>query len=145
MDLKNFKRPFHIICSHCGKEVEIYPNDIERRYQKAKREANEIFEQIRLFKSEYRGDYKTNEWFKRTQRAYAHKTKEVADLKQTRKMLRDEAEMQAYRAFKSVVKENVGEETFMKWIAEAEDMIQYSTYDTAKNKYSSAMSRPNDI
>ena len=73
MDLSKMKKPFHIVCPHCKKEVELYANDIEKRYQRAKKELAEIREQIALFKSEYRKDYKTNEWFKKAQRAFAHK------------------------------------------------------------------------
>lgn len=145
MDISKLKKPFHIVCPHCKKEVEIYANDIEKRYQKAKRELAEIAEQINLFKSEYREDYKTNKWFKSVQKAYAHKQQEICELKKTRGMLIEEGERQLFRAFKDIVKLNLGEETFMKWIREAENDIQYNTYDTAVQKYSPIMSKPEKL
>lgn len=144
MDLKSIKKPFHIECPHCRKEVEIYANDIEKRYERAKKELIEIKAQIDLYKSEYREDYKNNEWFKRVKKAYAHKCEEVTKLKQTKKMLNKESEKQFERAFYEVVKMNVDNETFMKWVKEAESDIQYHTYDTAIQKYSPIMSRPNE-
>lgn len=142
MDLKTIKKPFHIVCPHCGKEVELWANDIEKRYQKAKQELHDIKFQIDMFNSDYHKDYKTNEWFKNAKKAYNHKTKEVAMLKQTRKMLMDEAEKQRERAFLDVVKRSVSHETFMKWITEAEDDIQFSTYDMAKQKSSQILGSP---
>ena len=143
MDISKLKKPFHIVCPHCKKEVEIYANDIEKRYQNTKRELAEIAEQIRLFKSEYREDYKTNKWFKSAQRAYAHKQQELCELKKTRGMLIEEGERQLFRAFKDIVKLNLGEEKTVKWLKEAEENIQYNTYDTAIQKYSTIMSQPN--
>ena len=144
MDIRNLKKPFHIVCPHCNKDVELWANDIEKRYEKAKKELAEIREQINLFNSEYREDYKNNEWFKKVKKAYAYKNKEVAELKQTKKMLAKESEKQFESAFKDVVKRNVDRETFMKWVKEAEDDIQYNTYDTAVQRYSTIMSTPNN-
>ena len=59
-------------------------------------------------------------------------------------MLCEEGERQAFQAFKNIVKQNVGEETYIKWVNEAEDEIQYNIYDTAIQKYSPIMSRPNN-
>ncbi len=145
MDIKNLKKPFHIICPHCKKDVELWANDIEKRYEKAKKELSDIREQINLYNSEYREDYKNNEWFKRIKKAYAHKCEEVAALKQTKKMLEKECEKQFERAFYDVVKRNVDHETFMKFVKEAEDDIQYNIYDTAVQKYSPIMSRPDKL
>lgn len=144
MDISRIKKPFHIVCPHCKTEVELWANDIERRYEKAKKEVAEILEQITLFKSEYREDYKNNDWFKRAKRAYAHKCEEVAKLKQTKKMLAKESEKQFERAFYEVVKRTVDRDTFMKYVKEAEEDIQYSTYDMAVQKYSTIMSAPNN-
>ncbi len=144
MDLSRMTKPFHIVCPHCHKEVELYANDIERRYERAKKQLADIREQINIFNSVYREDYKTNEWFKKAKKAYAHKVEEVAALKQTKKMLAKEGEKQFESAFKDVVKRNVDPETFMKWVKEAEDDIQYNTYDTAIQKYSTIMSTPNN-
>lgn len=144
MDISRLKKPFHIVCPHCKKEVELWANDIEKRYEKAKKELAEMREQINLFNSEYREDYKSNDWFKRVKKAYAHKCEEVAALKQTKKMLSKESEKQFESAFKDVVKRNVDHETFIKWVKEAEDDIQYNTYDTAIQKFSPIMSTPNN-
>lgn len=144
MDISKIKKPFHIVCPHCHKDVEIWANDIEKRYEKAKKELADIKEQIDLFKSEYREDYKTNEWYKKVRKAYAHKVEEVTELKQTKKMLAKESEKQFERAFYDVVKLSVDHDTFMKWVKEAEDDIQYNVYDTAIQKHSTIMSQPNN-
>lgn len=144
MDISRLKKPFHIACPHCGKELELYANEIEKKYEAAKKELAEIKAQIDLFNSEYREDYKTNEWYKKARKAYAHKCEEVAKLKQAKKMLAKEAEKQFERAFYDVVKMSVDNETFMKWVEEAEDAIQYHTYDTAIQKYSPILSKPNE-
>lgn len=141
MDISKLKKPFHIVCPHCNKDVELWANDIERRYEKAKKELADIREQINLFNTEYHKDYKSNDWFKRVKKAYAYKCEEVAALKQTKKMLAQESEKQFESAFKDVVKRNVDHETFIKWVKEAEDDIQYNTYDTAVQKFSPLMSK----
>lgn len=144
MDISNLRKPFHIVCPHCHKDVELWANDIERRYEKAKKELVEIQEQINLFKSEYREDYKTNQWYKKVKKAYAHKLEEVAELKQTRKMLVKECEKQFKEAFYDVVRLAVDHDTFMKWVKEAEGDIQYNAYDMAIQKHSTIMSQPNN-
>ena len=144
MDISKIKKPFHIVCPHCKKDVELWANDIERRYEKAKKELVEIQEQINLFKSEYREDYKTNEWYKRVKKAFAHKCEEVAELKQTKKMLAMESEKQFRDAFYDAVKRTLDHDTFMKFVKEAEDDIQYNVYDMAIQKHSTIMSQPNN-
>lgn len=144
MDISRIKKPFHIVCPHCNKDVELWANDIEKRYEKAKKELADIREQINLFNSEYRKDYKNNEWYKKVRKAYAHKCEEVAKLKQTKKMLAKESKKQFERAFYEVVKRTVDHDTFMKYVAEAEEDIQYNTYDMAVQKYSTIMSAPNN-
>lgn len=124
--------------------MEIWANDIEKRYENAKRELADIKQQIDLFNSEYRQDYKTNEWYKKVKKAYAYKCEEVSKLKQLKKMLAKESEKQFRDVFYYAVKRMVDQETFMKFVKEAEDDIQYNVYDMAVQKHSVIMSQPNN-
>ena len=59
-------------------------------------------------------------------------------------MLAKESKKQFERAFYDVVKLSVDHDTFMKWVKEAEDDIQYNAYDMAIQKHSTIMSAPNN-
>lgn len=76
------------------------------------------------------------DWWLRAKRTLAYKQKELARLKALRKANDQQINVMEYQAFKAVVKENVGEETYISWLTQANKELEaYKVSGLMRHEY----------
>ena len=99
-------------------------------------EMAEIMKQLEIFKSEYRPDFKTNQWRAQASHALAIKQKQLKELKEFRKVANQIVGKQKLEIFVKLVKENIPEKLYIRLQEQADAEMKYNTYDTAVQRYS---------
>ena len=83
--------------------------------------------------------YQRTDWWLAAKKAVTEKRKELTELKALRKIYNEQRNKNIDAYFKQIVKEQVGEETYIKWMQKADEEAEaYSMKDIMRTPYAKA-------
>lgn len=136
---------YQLTCPKCKHEFR-YSNDyIDHNIAKLGLEIKDIMDQLAEHKKlPYSEQRSRTEWWLNAKKALDIKTKEVTKLKAIRKSASQITTQYKYDLLKSFVKEQLGEEEYMKLIRKVEDELRaYSESNLMQHEYTRSNSKSN--
>lgn len=131
---------YQMVCPNCHYEWHYDNGYYDENIARLGIEIQEIILQIRKHKEQPKHiQYQRTEWWLSAKRALTEKQKQLAELKALRKIYNEQRNKSIDAYFMQIVKEKVGEETYIKWREEAEKEAEaYTIKDIMKTPYSRA-------
>lgn len=131
---------YQIVCPNCHHEWHYDQTYYDYNIARLGNEIREIMLQLQSHKQlpKYK-QYQNTDWRLSAKKALAAKQKELGELKALRKIYNEERNKSIDAYFMEIVKEKVGEETYIKWREQAEqEAAAYTIKDIMKTPYSRA-------
>ena len=131
---------YQMVCPNCHHEWHYDQGYYDDNIARLGVEIREITLQIQAHKQlpKY-AQYQRTDWWLSAKKALAAKQKEITELKALRKIYNEQRNKSIDSWFMQIVKENVGEETYIKWRKQAEEEAKaYTIKDIMKVPYSRA-------
>lgn len=131
---------YQMICPNCHHEWHYDQTYYDDNIARLGVEIKEITLQIQSHKMLPKYiQYQRTDWWLSAKKALTAKQKELAELKALRKIYNEQRNKNIDQYFKQIVKEKVGEETYIQWMQQADKEAEaYSIKDIMKTSYSRA-------
>lgn len=132
MDLRQSK-PIHMKCPKCGHDFGANTNHIIQELQLQKNRVTQIKKELSELKQ--KGVTRNAPQYKRLRTQVDECNARIVALKNVRRNLCENAELEKYKVFYSLVKQKLGEKETVDLVKEAEDCIVYRDYDMAIQRH----------
>lgn len=132
MELRQSK-PIHMKCPKCGHDFSFNGNRVVQDIQEQKNRMAQIDKAIAEAKSN--NIEKDTPYYKRLIRHKKDCAMQLVALKNVRRNLVENAEIEKYKVFYNLVKQVLGEKKTVDLVKEAEESIVYRDYDMAIQKH----------
>lgn len=132
MDLRQNK-PIHMKCPKCGHDFGANTNHIIQELQLQKSRVTQI--KAELQELNQNGVNRNAPQRKRLKKQLEECNQRIVALKNVRRNLCENAELEKYKVFYSLVKQKLGEKETVDLVKEAEDCIVYRDYDMAIQRH----------
>lgn len=131
---------YQMCCPNCHYEWHYDQTYYDDHIARLGVEIQEIILQIREHKQQPKHiQYQRTDWWLSAKKALTVKQKQLAELKALRKIYNEQVHKNIQGYFNEIVREKVGEETFIKWRQQAEKEAEaYTIKDIMKTPYSRA-------
>lgn len=131
---------YQMICPNCHYEWHYNQTYYDDNITRLGFEISSIMQQLTEYKAQPKDIQRQRaEWYNSAKKALQIKQKEVSELRALRKMYNEQKEKSIDRCFREIVREKVGEETYIKWRELADKEAEaYSITDMMKTPYSRA-------
>lgn len=136
---------YQLTCPKCKHEFAYDNGHIDAKIAQLREEVTEIKRQITEYKMLPVWEQKQKkDWHRRAAHMVATKQHELSELKSFRKVANQEKRRTVDAAFKTLVKEEIGEEAYIKLMEKAEAECEaYNIVDMMRHEYTRANSKAN--
>ena len=138
---------YQMVCPECKHEFTYDNGYYDENLARLRVEINEIILQISEHKKmPYTQQRQRTDWWLRAKASLAQKQKEYSELKALRKLNDQQLKAMEYQTFKNIVKQEMGEETYLKWINKMQEELEaYKLSGIMRHEYTKSNSKTNAI